>query len=170
MNWDATGSFCKHSQSVRPNKRRKSTSGKSWHGTKLRNLCDAGNSIPTQRQIILPETPTSICGISTTGDLLGVESLWKYSGVDWIGIMFSMLSTYYLGKKRKRGFLIGMLGNLAFVVFGFMAGSIANVVANGCYFVLNARGWWKWKEEPPLQEREASSPQDKSPRPLATQS
>ena len=83
---------------------------------------------------------------------VGVESLWKYYGVDWVGIIFSMLSTFYLGKKKKRGFIIGMGGNIAFIVFGFMAGSVANVVANGSYFVLNARGWWKWKEKPPRQE------------------
>ena len=63
-----------------------------------------------------------------------------------------MLSTYYLGKKKKRGFIIGMFGNIAFVVFGVMAGSVANVVANGSYFFLNARGWWKWKEEPPQKD------------------
>jgi nicotinamide riboside transporter PnuC len=81
-----------------------------------------------------------------------VESLWRYQGVDWVGIIFSMLSTYYLGKKRKRGFLLGIVGNLAFVAFGFMAGSLANVAANGTYLFLNARGWWKWKEEPPKKE------------------
>ena len=92
---------------------------------------------------------------------MDVESLWKYSGVDWVGIIFSMVSTYYLGKKKKRGFILGMLGNLAFVVFGFMAGSVANIAANGCYFVLNARGWWKWKENPPESEDKSCAPTDK---------
>ena len=78
-----------------------------------------------------------------------VESLWRYHGIDWIGIVFSMLSTHYLGKKRKRGFLLGIAGNLAFVGFGIMAGSAANVVANGVYVILNVRGWWKWKKKPP---------------------
>jgi hypothetical protein len=80
-----------------------------------------------------------------------MESLWKYYGIDWIGIMFSMLATYYLGQKRKRGFLIGMLGNVAFIGFGIMAQSAANVVANGTYFLLNVRGWIRWKKEPPSQ-------------------
>jgi nicotinamide riboside transporter PnuC len=88
---------------------------------------------------------------------VGVESLWRYHGVDWVGICFSMLSTYYLGKKRKRGFILGMIGNVAFVVFGVMAGSAANVVANGTYLILNARGWWKWKEEPPQPESSEAS-------------
>jgi hypothetical protein len=47
-----------------------------------------------------------------------------------------------------------MAGNLAFVAFGVMAESAANVVANGGYFVLNARGWWKWKEDPPASNNE----------------
>jgi hypothetical protein len=78
-----------------------------------------------------------------------VESLWRYYGVDWVGIIFSMLSTYYLGQKCKRGFVLGIFGNLAFVGFGVMAGSAANVVANSVYLILNSRGWWKWKEKPP---------------------
>jgi nicotinamide riboside transporter PnuC len=81
-----------------------------------------------------------------------MESLWKYYGIDWAGITFSMVATYYLGKKRKRGFLIGMVGNIAFVAFGVLAQSAANIVANGIYFFLNARGWWNWKAEPPVAQ------------------
>jgi nicotinamide riboside transporter PnuC len=80
------------------------------------------------------------------------DSLTKYYGIDWLGITFSMFSTHCLGKKQKRGFAIGMMGNLAFVVFGVLAHSAANVLANGVYFFLNARGWWKWKEDPPKEE------------------
>jgi nicotinamide riboside transporter PnuC len=94
-----------------------------------------------------------------------VESLWRYYGVDWVGILFSMLSTFYLGKKRKRGFLIGMAGNLAFMAFGVMAQSAANIVANGIYFLLNARGWWKWKEEPPAGAGQLCPEQSQNPPP-----
>ena len=94
-----------------------------------------------------------ICRIREQGDLFGVESLWRYYGIDWVGIIFSMLSTYYLGRKRKRGFMLGIAGNLAFVGFGIMAESAANVVANSAYLFLNGRGWWKWKKRPP-QEKE----------------
>lgn len=87
--------------------------------------------------------------ILNSGRPVRVESLWKYYGVDWVGIIFSMLSTHYLGKKRKRGFMLGLVGNLAFVGFGVLAGSAANVVANSAYLVLNTRGWWKWKKNPP---------------------
>lgn len=77
-----------------------------------------------------------------------METLWKYYGLDWIGISFSMLATYYLANKRKRGFLIAMIGNLAFVGFGILAQSAANVLANGMYFLLNARGWLNWRAHP----------------------
>ena len=83
---------------------------------------------------------------------MGVERLWRYHGIDWLGIIFSMLSTHYLGRKRKRGFLFGIVGNLAFVAFGIMAESAANVVATSTYLILNSRGWWKWKERPPLEK------------------
>lgn len=82
-----------------------------------------------------------------------MEGLWssltKYYGLDWVGIVFSMFATHCLAKKRKRGFLVGMIGNLAFIGFGVLAGSAANVLANGTYFVLNARGWFNWRAEPP---------------------
>ncbi|HUS36288.1 MAG TPA: nicotinamide mononucleotide transporter [Verrucomicrobiae bacterium] len=80
------------------------------------------------------------------------EALARYHGVDWVGICFSMLSTHYLAKKRKHGFLLGMAGNIAFVVFGVLAESAANVVANGIYFFLNARGFFKWKAKPPKNQ------------------
>jgi hypothetical protein len=76
-------------------------------------------------------------------------NLWRYHGIDWAGIIFSMLSTYYLGKKRKFGFLLGIVGNLAFVAFGVMAESRANIAANSIYLFLNLRGWWKCKKKPP---------------------
>jgi len=92
-----------------------------------------------------------------------VESLWesltKYHGLDWVGIVFSMLSTHYLAKKRKRGFFLGMFGNLAFVAFGILAQSAANVLANGTYFVLNARGWLKWKADPPKSSKPSENRQ-----------
>ena len=80
------------------------------------------------------------------------ETLTRYHGVDWVGICFSMVSTHFLSKKRKSGFLLGMMGNIAFVVFGVLAESAANVVANGIYFVLNARGFFKWKANPPKNQ------------------
>ena len=89
------------------------------------------------------------------------SSLTKYYGLDWIGALFSMLATHYLSKKRKRGFAVGMVGNLAFVAFGLVAQSAANVVANGTYFVLNARGWLTWKADPPTgdSDKDPEGPQ-----------
>jgi hypothetical protein len=80
------------------------------------------------------------------------ETLTRYHGLDWVGIVFSMVSTNCLAKKRKRGFLLGMTGNVAFVGFGLLAQSAASVIANAAYLILNARGWWKWKENPPKEE------------------
>ena len=92
------------------------------------------------------------------------SSLTKFYGLDWAGIVFSMLATHYLAKKRKRGFLLGMVGNLAFVAFGVIVQSAANVVANGTYFILNARGWIKWKASPPDQAGEGCECPQEQPR------
>lgn len=97
-------------------------------------------------------------------------SLTKYYGLDWVGITFSMFSTHFLAKKRKRGFLIGMIGNLAFVGFGIIAQSAANVLANSIYFVLNARGWLNWKADPPASANQPCNSNVSSPSGVQTDS
>ena len=76
-----------------------------------------------------------------------VDWLVKYKGVDWVGMVFAMLSLFYLGKHRKRGFVLGLLCNVCWMVFGVMTESAGNIVANLAYAVFNVRGWRQWEKD-----------------------
>lgn len=75
-----------------------------------------------------------------------MDWIWKYYGVDWAGMILAVLSLYYLGKRKKRGFLLGLLCNIAWLVFGFMTHSAANICSNLVYMGFNIHAWRKWKK------------------------
>ena len=62
-------------------------------------------------------------------------------------MIFGLISTYYLAKHRKRGFLFGIIGGIGWIVFGFLTQSIAGILANATFIILNCRGFFRWKEE-----------------------
>lgn len=76
-----------------------------------------------------------------------MEWLWQYKGVDWAGMVLAVGSLFYLGKHRKRGFLMGMASNVCWLAFGVMTQSAANIVANLVYAAFNVRGWVRWKKD-----------------------
>lgn len=59
-------------------------------------------------------------------------------------MIFGLISTYYLTKERRMGFLFGVIGGLGWVTFGFLTGSIAGVLANLCFIVFNCHGYLRW--------------------------
>lgn len=75
-----------------------------------------------------------------------MEWIWKYKGVDWAGMILAVASLYYLGQRKKRGFLLGMLGNVAWMIFGVMSFSAANICSNLVYMAFNLHAWRKWKK------------------------
>lgn len=76
-----------------------------------------------------------------------MDWIWKYKGVDWLGMIFATASLYYLGKRKKRGFLLGLLGNVAWMAFGIMTSSVANICSNLVYMGFNIHAWRKWKKK-----------------------
>jgi hypothetical protein len=76
-----------------------------------------------------------------------MEWLSKYYGIDWIGMICTAISLWYLGKHRKFGFVIGTVGDCAWLVFGFIVHSPANIVATVIYILFNIKAWHQWKEE-----------------------
>jgi len=72
-------------------------------------------------------------------------------------MVFGLVSTYYLAKERKRGFLFGVAGGLGWIAFGVLTQSVAGVLANAIFIVLNCRGFWRWKEK--HEEEQNPSPQ-----------
>ncbi len=73
------------------------------------------------------------------------EIIGPYYGVDWLAMFMTFFSLYYLGEKKRYGFIFGLLANLSWLAFGIMAHSIANPVANIVFITLNIRGWRNWK-------------------------
>lgn len=67
-----------------------------------------------------------------------------YYGVDWVAMALTFWSMYWIGERRRGGFLIGMVGNLFWFAFGYMVDSQATLLANAALFWLNARGYARW--------------------------
>lgn len=75
---------------------------------------------------------------------LVMEIIFKYYGTDWLAIVLTFLSLYLLGQQKRAGFIYGLLANIAWLTFGMLAQSIANMVANAVFSFLNIRGFVKW--------------------------
>ena len=85
------------------------------------------------------------------------DIITKYYGIDWTAMVLNAIAIYLLGKKQKLGFFLGVLANIAWIVFAILAHSVATVVACSIFDFLNARGWWSWtKEQAPNQPSEAT--------------
>jgi nicotinamide riboside transporter PnuC len=74
-----------------------------------------------------------------------LDTLLKFKGTDWVGMIFGLISTYLLAKERRWGFLAGVVGGIGWIVFGIIAGSVAGVIANLCFIACNLHGYFRWK-------------------------
>jgi nicotinamide riboside transporter PnuC len=81
-----------------------------------------------------------------------VDFLFRYKGVDWVGTILATASLYFLAKLRRSGFVLGILGNVAWIIFAVMVESPANVLSSLIYMGFNIHGWLKWKREPPKKQ------------------
>lgn len=73
------------------------------------------------------------------------EFLGNYYGLDWLGMCGTFFAIYLIGEKKRHGFLFGVTGNIAWMAFGILAASTANVIANIIFMTLNIRGYLKWQ-------------------------
>ena len=78
---------------------------------------------------------------------MSTELAFRYFGVDWVAMVLTFAAIFLLGNKSRAGFATMMCGNTCWVVAGVLTSSIAMVIANGVFFVMNARGWVKWTNE-----------------------
>ena len=83
------------------------------------------------------------------------EAVFRYYGIDWLALALNATAIYLLGKKRKAGFSLGVVANVAWVVFAVLAHSVATVVACTIFVVLNLQGWWNWsRDQAPVKRAE----------------
>jgi nicotinamide riboside transporter PnuC len=76
-----------------------------------------------------------------------LETLMKFKGADVIGMVFGIISTIYLAKERRIGFLFGTICGGGWLAFGVLAESIPSVISNIFLIIFNLRGWWRWKQK-----------------------
>jgi hypothetical protein len=84
-----------------------------------------------------------------------MDRLLKYYGVDWLGMILVTMSIVYMGKQRRSGFIYGAVGCGAWLAFGIMTESVASMIANTTYMIMNLNGYRKWKEKPPCESAES---------------
>jgi len=83
------------------------------------------------------------------------ETIVRYYCIDWIALVLNAAAIYLLGKKRKVGWSLGVGANLAWIVFGIMAHSVATVFACSIFVALNVKGWWNWSAEQTQSKQDA---------------
>jgi nicotinamide mononucleotide transporter PnuC len=83
------------------------------------------------------------------------EQLLKFKGADWVGMIFGLISTYFLAKGRRYGFLFGVVGGFGWVMFGLLTGSIAGILANLCFIGINCHGYFRWKKKAEQKKQSA---------------
>ncbi|MEM9620290.1 MAG: PnuC protein [Pseudomonadota bacterium] len=72
------------------------------------------------------------------------DLLLNYFAIDWLAMMLTFFAIYLLGNKSRHGFVLMMTGNGCWIVIGLLSSSLAMVVANTVFLVMNARAWLKW--------------------------
>jgi len=73
------------------------------------------------------------------------DDLLNYYGLDWIATILSVVAFWQLGNKDKKGFLVMMIANFIWVFVGVIAVSLAMVLANVFFLLINARALLKWR-------------------------
>ena len=81
------------------------------------------------------------------------QLLFQYFGIDWLAMMFTFMAIYLLGNKSRYGFAIMIAGNACWVVVGVLTSSVAMIIANIGFFVMNSRGWYRWTADDKPQSR-----------------
>ena len=70
--------------------------------------------------------------------------------MDWIAGIFELVGLWQVGNHRRRGFLIGALGNMAWIVYvlgsGHATGLMLVVVPA---LLINLRNWRRWATKNP---------------------
>lgn len=73
-----------------------------------------------------------------------MEVIFKFYGLDWLAMTFTFFAIYTLGNKNRKGFFIMMLGNASWIIVAIRVDSLAMVLANLIFFILNVRGFLRW--------------------------
>ena len=70
--------------------------------------------------------------------------IFEHYGLDWLGMILSVIAIYFLGNKKRQGFLLMMAGNFAWIGFGCIVNSFATIIMNLVFIGMNIWGFNKW--------------------------
>jgi hypothetical protein len=73
---------------------------------------------------------------------------FKFYGIDWFGAFALFLGMYFIGEKKKQGFIWGCIGNAAYLIFSYMSGSSGLAFASLILMFLYLRGFLNWNKNP----------------------
>ena len=71
----------------------------------------------------------------------------RYYGLDWLAMSLTIFSIHYLGKKNVIGFLFAGVACLCWLAFNALAESMAGILANVVFIIMNVKAYKSWKKE-----------------------
>lgn len=78
--------------------------------------------------------------------MMDLTNYLQYYGIDWLAMVFTFLAIYLIGNKTKAGFPLMMCGNTCWIAVGLMTTSLAMMIANLIFFLMNLRALLKWSQ------------------------
>jgi len=73
-------------------------------------------------------------------------NLFQYYAVDWLAMALTLLAIWMIGNRNKNGFYVHIGGNCAWIIMGLMAGSLATMLANAAFILVNVRAMVLWSK------------------------
>ena len=71
--------------------------------------------------------------------------MFKYYGLDWLGMGLALLAVYLLGNRNKFGFISFIGSNAIFVYLGAtLMNSWGVAIGNAIFLIMNIRGFIRW--------------------------
>ena len=72
------------------------------------------------------------------------ELLTQHYGLDWLAMIMSLLSIYYIGNKKRYGFIFGMIAGVVWIMVNYLIDLVPGILLNIILIVLNVRAYVKW--------------------------
>lgn len=72
------------------------------------------------------------------------DMLFKYYGIDWGAMIATFFMLYYLGNKKRQGFLFGIIASILWIAFNTLVQSAPGILANIIFVTINLRSYVKW--------------------------
>ena len=81
-----------------------------------------------------------------------INQFYQYYGTDWIATIGTIIYLYMIGNKQRAGFLVGIVSNIFWFIFGLIANSFPNLLAQVLFIWLNIRAYRKWSSDSDNQD------------------